>query len=151
MNTIDVPQSSTFYRFLEKKDYAIAYKLACIGVTIQDWKALGIDALLSKDFVIARKAFCHIKELALIDLCETAEQMHQIRNLNEVWLASEILALQGKFKEAASNYVKNNMLDKAINLFTQLKKFQEANDLIKKHGKKGGGDQNLLDPIILIK
>ena len=49
--------------------------------------------------------------------------MHQMRNLNEIWLASEVLALQGKFKEAASNYVKNNMLDKAINLLTQLKKF----------------------------
>lgn len=118
MNTIDVPQSSTFYRFLEKRDFQMAYKLACIGVTIQDWKALGIDALLAKEFVIARKAFCHIKELALIDLCETAEQMHQMRNLNEIWLASEVLALQGKFKEAATNYVKNNMLDKAITLLT---------------------------------
>lgn len=43
------------------------------------------------------------------------------------------------------------MLDKAITLLTQLKKFQEANDLIKKHGKKGGGDQAYLDPLILIK
>jgi intraflagellar transport protein 122 len=76
MNTIDVPQSSTFYRFLDKKDFAMAYKLACIGVTIQDWKALGIDALLAKNFIIARKAFCHIKELSFIDLCETADQMH---------------------------------------------------------------------------
>jgi len=71
----------------------MAYKLACIGVTIQDWRALGVEALLAKEFVIARKAFCHIKELALIDLCEMAEQMHQMRNLNEVWLASEVLAL----------------------------------------------------------
>jgi intraflagellar transport protein 122 len=93
MNTIDVPQSSTFYRFLEKRDFSMAYKLACIGVTIQDWRALGVEALLAKEFVIARKAFCHIKELALIDLCEMAEQMHQMRNLNEIWLASEVLAL----------------------------------------------------------
>ena len=118
MNTIDVPQSATFYRFLEKKDFAMAYKLACIGVTIQDWKALGVDALLAKNFTIARKAFCHIKELSFIDLCETADQMNQMRNLNEIWLQSEVLALQGKFKEAASNYVKNNMLDKAITLYT---------------------------------
>ena len=73
MNTIDVPQSSTFYRFLEKRDFSMAYKLACIGVTIQDWRALGVEALLAKEFLIARKAFCHIKELALIDLCEMAE------------------------------------------------------------------------------
>ena len=38
------------------------------------------------------------------------------------------------------------MLDKAINLFTQLKKFQDANDLIKKHGKNRGGEGPLLDP-----
>jgi intraflagellar transport protein 122 len=34
MNTIDVPQSSTFHRFLEKKDFAMGYRLACVGVTI---------------------------------------------------------------------------------------------------------------------
>jgi len=151
MNTIDVPQSSTFYRFLEKKDYAMAYKLSCIGVTIQDWKALGIEALLAKNFIIARKAFCHIRELAFIDLCETADQMQQINNLNDTWLQSEVLALQGKFKEAAQNYIKNQMLDKAINLYTQLKKFQEANELIRKHGKNRMGDGPLLDPAILIK
>lgn len=55
-------------------------------------------------------------------------------------------------KEACSNYVKNNMLDKAINMYTSLKKFNEANELIKKHGKnRGEGGIQLLDPIILIK
>jgi intraflagellar transport protein 122 len=33
MNTVDVPQSSTFYAFLQKKEYLMAYKIACIGVT----------------------------------------------------------------------------------------------------------------------
>lgn len=86
MNTIDVPQSLTFYRFLEKKDFGMAYKLACIGVTIQDWRALGTEALLAKEFTIARKAFMHIREMPYIDLTELAEQMHKIRNLNETWL-----------------------------------------------------------------
>jgi len=135
MNTIDVPQSNTFYRFLEKKDYLMAYKLACVGVTIADWKALGTDALLAKEFSIARKAFMHIRELPLIDLTELAEQMHKIKNLNDTWLQSEILAYAGKFKEAANNYVKAQMLDKAITLYTNLKKFTEANELIRKHGK----------------
>ncbi len=92
MNTIDVPQSTTFYRLLEKKDFSMAYKLACIGITIQDWRALGTDALLAKEFYFARKAFMHIRELAYIDLCELAEQMNQMKNLNETWLQSEILA-----------------------------------------------------------
>ena len=44
--------------------------------------------------------------------------MENIRNLNDTWLQSEVFALQGKFKEAAVNYIKNNMLDKAITLYT---------------------------------
>jgi len=136
---------------LENKDFAMAYKLACVGVTIQDWKSLGIEALLNKDFYYARKAFMHIRELKFIDLCETAEEMHKIRNLNETWLQSEILAYQGKFKEACSNYVKAKMLDKAINIYTSLKKFGDANELIRKHGKNRQGDGPYLDPIILIK
>lgn len=84
----------------------MAYQLACLGVTTSDWRALGIEALLAKEFYFARKAFMHIRELKYIDLCETAEDMHSINNLNETWLQSEILAYQGKFKEAATNYVK---------------------------------------------
>jgi hypothetical protein len=43
------------------------------------------------------------------------------------------------------------MLDKAINMYTSLKKFNEANELIKKHGKNRDGGNQLLDPVILIK
>jgi hypothetical protein len=67
-----------------------------------------------------------------------------MRTLNEQWLIGEILAYQGKYKEATSHFVKNNLVDKAINLYTTLKQFKEANDLIKKHGNKS-------DPVILMK
>jgi hypothetical protein len=52
--------------------------------------------------------------------------------------------------EAATHYIKNSMIDKAVLLLTSLKKFNEANELIKKHGGKKG-DGPLLDPSILIK
>lgn len=151
MNTIDVPQSSTFYRFLEKKDFFMAYKIACIGVTEQDWRALGIESLLSKNFHLARKAFVRIRDLKYIDLCDLCEHMNSMRTLNEQWLIGEILAYQGKYKESAAHYIKNDLIDKAIDLYTSLKKFTEANDLIRKHGNKKRGDQVLLDPVILIK
>lgn len=73
MNTIDVPQSSTFFRFLERKEFAMAYKLACLGVTEQDWRALGVEALQHKSFRYAKKAFCRIRDLKFIDLSELAE------------------------------------------------------------------------------
>ena len=42
------------------------------------------------------------------------------------------------------------MVDKAVTLLTSMKKFNDANDLIKKHGKKGA-DGPVLDPTILLK
>ena len=150
MNTIDVPQSSTFHGFLGQKDFYMAYQLACLGVTISDWRALGVEALLSKEFYFARKAFMHIRDLKYIDLCETAEDMHNINNLNETWLQSEILAYQGKFKEACTNYVRAGMIEKAVDIYTSLKKFAEAKELIRKHGKNRQGEP-YLNPQILIK
>ena len=82
----------------------------------------------------------HIRELKFIDLCETAEEMFNINNLNETWLQSELLAYQGKFKEATTNYIKAGMTDKAVEIYTSLKKFTEAKELIRKHGKNKGGD-----------
>lgn len=92
MNTIDVPQSGTFYRFLEKQDYQMAYKIACLGVTEQDWRNLGIEALLDKKFVLAKKAFTRIRDLKFIDLTEISEHQHNMRTLNDQALAGEILA-----------------------------------------------------------
>ena len=51
----------------------MAYKIACIGVTEQDWRALGINALLAKNFFLAKKSFVRIRDLKFIDLCEMAE------------------------------------------------------------------------------
>jgi len=76
--------------------------------------------------------------------------MHTMKNLDEVWLSGEILALQGKHKEATTHYIKSDMIDKAVTLLTQMKKFNEALEIIKKHGKKKT-DGPLLDPAILIK
>lgn len=54
----------------------MAYKIACIGVTEQDWRALGIEALLSKNFALAKKAFVRIRDLKFIDLCDLADNMN---------------------------------------------------------------------------
>ena len=65
-----------------------------------------------------------------------------MRTLNDHWLVGEILAYQGKYKEAVNYFTKNNLSEKAINLYTTLKNYPAANDLIKKFGNKS-------DPIIL--
>lgn len=68
MTAIDVPQSGTFYQFLQKNDYVMAYKIACLGVTEQDWRSLGIEALKSYEFTMAKKAFVRIRDLKFLEL-----------------------------------------------------------------------------------
>lgn len=43
--TIDVPQSSSMNRYLEKGDLNLAYQVACLGVTDSDWRTLAAAAL----------------------------------------------------------------------------------------------------------
>lgn len=55
MSTIDVPQTSSLLKYIEKKDFKMAYKVACLGITDQDFRLLGIEALQNGDFEIAKK------------------------------------------------------------------------------------------------
>jgi len=72
-----------------------------------------------------------------------------MRQLNETALHGEILAYQGKYKEAASHFVKNNLVDKAVNMYSVLKKFQEANELVKKAGGSIGGPKGIPKDILM--
>lgn len=43
------------------------------------------------------------------------------------------------------------MIDKAVDIYTSLKKFTEAKELIRKHGKNRNTNEPYLNPQILIK
>jgi intraflagellar transport protein 122 len=55
-----------------------AYKIACLGVTDGDWKALAHAALESLDFQVAQQAFIRIKDLKYLELINE----FQVRNWN---------------------------------------------------------------------
>ena len=55
MSTIDVPQTTSLVKYIEKRDYASAYRVACLGITEQDFKFLGVESLQAGDFETATK------------------------------------------------------------------------------------------------
>lgn len=96
IKTLDVPQTSHFYRFLDEQAYAEAYAIACLGVTESDWRALALASLKSMDFDIARKAFVHIREWRYLNLIATLEQQERQNQLDVGVAQADILAYEGK-------------------------------------------------------
>ena len=74
------------------------------------------------------------------------EREKKIGNFNEVILQGECLAIQGKYNDAANLYDKAGMNDKAVELFTELKRWDDAKsiNLIIRICKKSIQSLNLL-------
>ncbi|GBG34100.1 Intraflagellar transport protein 122-like [Hondaea fermentalgiana] len=143
METVDVPQSASLYRYLDAKDYTMAYKVACLGVTESDWRFLGLTALQGLELEIARKAFIRVRDLKYIELINSIEQERRQRNRacdaegqdeNEKRARQKqqglhlamVMAYQGRFQEAAKLYTKFGHADRAVDMFSDLRQWEEA-------------------------
>ncbi|GAB6027580.1 hypothetical protein CHUAL_001823 [Chamberlinius hualienensis] len=133
MATVEIPQSAAIFQYLERNMYNEAYKVACLGVTEKDWEALAHAALDGLDFEVARKAFIRIKDLKYLDLLQNIEQNTKKKGgaAPELILA-DILSYRGNFKEAAKLYKNSKNATKAIEMYTDLRMFDEAQQLMAK-------------------
>jgi len=144
MQTIDVPQGASLYRYIEKKDFETAYKVACLGVTEADWRLLALDALQSLRFDIARKAFIRIRDMKYIDLLNRITQQYERKNLTleeEQLVTAQVLAFQGKYSEAAQYFGRAKQHHLAVEMYSELRKWEEA-----KHWQQQGEKANGVKP-----
>ncbi|RDD42914.1 Intraflagellar transport protein 122-like protein [Trichoplax sp. H2] len=130
MSAIDVPQSAAMYQYLEKKDFANAYKVACLGVTDPDWRNLAMDAIESLNFDIAKKSFIRIRDFCFLQLIHNIEERKKRGENNDDLFRADIYAYQGKFQEAARLYKKTGNEDKAVDMFTDLRQFEHAKEYV---------------------
>lgn len=142
MQTIDVPQSASLYRYMERRDFDTAYRVACLGVTEADWRLLALDALQNLRFGIARKAFIRIRDVKYIDLLNRITQQFGNRTTlapeEEQLITAQVLAFQGKYAEAAQFYGKAKQHHAAVEMYTELRKWDEAKYWAQQGEKLGG-------------
>lgn len=134
MQTIDVPQSASLYRYVEKKDWASAFAVACLGVTESDWRLLAMEALAAMSFDIARASFIRIRDVRFIELLNQIENTKtKDQSLSNDHFLGDIFAYQGRFAEAAKIYSKTGQVTKAVEMFSDLRKWDEASSFATKH------------------
>jgi len=152
MQTIDVPQSASLYRYLDNKDYNNAYKVACLGVTESDWRELAMRSLAGLSFTIARKAFIRIRDVRYIELLNRIEIARKAPNHDDNIFLADIMAFQGKYMEAAKLYVKANQRKKAIEMFLDLRDWEKAKEIVETIGHDAGkGDSSGVSMMDLLK
>ncbi|RLO11243.1 hypothetical protein DYB28_010046, partial [Aphanomyces astaci] len=104
VQAMDVPQSAPLYRYVEQKEFSLAYQVACLGVTESDWRLLAWEALKNMNFDIARKGFIRVRDIRYIELVNTVEATRKghavaaspdVEKKNKAILQAEILAYQG--------------------------------------------------------
>jgi len=81
--------------------------------------------LFGMNLAIARKAFIRVRDLKYLELIDKCEEGVKNGDPSEMYLA-EALAYQGKFHEAAKMFAKANRVDKAMEMFSDLRQFDEA-------------------------
>jgi intraflagellar transport protein 122 len=146
MQTIDVPQSASLYRYLDDKDFIMAYKVACLGVTETDWRLLAMEALKAMDLDVARKAFIRVRDVRYIQLLNEIEAARKQKgSASDPLFVAKILAFQGKHHEAAKAYKRAGDVEAAIQMYTDLRMWEEAKKLAAASSSEGIGGVNVND------
>ncbi|XP_045581276.1 intraflagellar transport protein 122 homolog [Procambarus clarkii] len=130
MSTIEVPQSAPMYQYLDKNMYKEAYEIACLGVTDGDWEALAKAALQGLEYSIAKKAFTRIKNLKYLELIHSIEERRHKGDADNNIFLGDVLAFEGKFSEAAKLYRKSGKDSIAMNMYSDLRMFDLAQDYL---------------------
>eukprot|EP00916_Digyalum_oweni_P016091 GHVL01026411.1.p1 GENE.GHVL01026411.1~~GHVL01026411.1.p1 ORF type:complete len:1233 (+),score=214.75 GHVL01026411.1:33-3731(+) len=131
MKTIDLPQSAALIRYMEDKCYDTAYEVACLGVTEADWRALAVECLINSRLDIARKGFTRIRDIAYLDLLDRI--LLDLGNYGSSFTEDErslingrVAAFQERFVDAAQHFNNCGRADIAVEMYTDLKKWNEA-------------------------
>ena len=174
MVTVDVPQSASLYRYVEEKDWVMAYRTACLGVTESDWRFLGESALKALNLNVGRAAFVRLRDMRYLELINHIESSQRARKVanqqsqgggggghratrgnitiplpvtseqtappggdeaeSSEYLA-EIMAYTGKYQDAAKLHVKAGTIEKAIEMFTDMRLWSEAKKFAEESGR----------------
>ena len=111
-------------------------------VTESDWRMLAIEALQCMNLDIARKAFIRVRDMRYVELLNRIEQGRR-QGVDDRLHLAEILAYQGKYQDAAKMYAKANHVQKAMEMFSDLRQFEQAKVWAENYAKNKGDSSSV--------
>lgn len=108
-----------------------AYRIACLRVTDHDWDQLAHVALEDMNIDIAKKCLSRTSNFLLLDQIMRYEESHETNKSAELSFRGDILAYRNQLNEAGKLYKQAGHEDKAINMFTDMRMFDQAQELIR--------------------
>eukprot|EP00052_Salpingoeca_macrocollata_P008243 m.65502 g.65502 ORF g.65502 m.65502 type:complete len:1216 (+) comp16496_c0_seq1:48-3695(+) len=130
MTAVEVPQSTSMFQYLKKKMYPEAYKVACLGVTETDWRALAMEALEGMEISVAKNAFIRVRDLRYLELIYAIEERQRRGEDDPEAILADIYAYQGRFDDAAKIYSQTGQSRKAVDMFCDLRLFDKAKEYL---------------------
>lgn len=101
-----------------------------MGVTDGDWNTLALDALEGLNLDIAKRAFVRTKNLKYLELIHNIEERKRRGENDPQVFLGDVLAYQSKFGEAAKMYKKAGQEQRAMNMYTDLRMFDQAKEFL---------------------
>lgn len=108
-----------------------AYQIACLGVTNTDWEGLAKSALEAIHLNIARDAYVKTRNLPWLQLIDDLMEKQKRGQVPKEVLQAEICAHSGKHKAAARFFEKCSLSAKALEMYTDLRMFDLAQEFIR--------------------
>jgi intraflagellar transport protein 122 len=131
MTNVSLALSGTLWQFVEAGLFDEAYQVACLGVTMNDWDSLAHAALNSLVFKVAQDSFVKTRNLSWLEFINDIQARQKHGDISKELSQADILAFDGRFKEAARLYQKCGQSSKAILMYSDLKMFDLAQDFLK--------------------
>lgn len=118
------------YQYLEACQFEDAYTVACLGVAEADWLALGVGALDNLELSIAYSAFARIKNLRYIEIVSEVEDKLNSGEWGREACMAIAAATMGRLKDAARLYQKAGLQQHALDMYSDLRMFDMAQEFI---------------------
>ncbi|KRX19215.1 Intraflagellar transport protein -like protein [Trichinella nelsoni] len=143
MTTIEVPLSFQIQQCIDRKLFSLAYSVASLGAHSSEWEHLGLCALQSLEYDLAKKAFQRTKNFKYLNLIDRLQRISD----DDVAMAM-MFACTGKIEEAANLFQKCGYTQMAVEMYLDLHMFEKTNELIGSIGAEG--KQNLISKQALL-